>query len=578
MIADIFRRTPDSQKNERWKYAEGMIDGATVLTTYNNRTYRISSIRWDVKPNDTFDKNGEQISFVRYFQQQYGITIENGDQPMLETMPRERDRRRGLTGRALLVPELCIMTGMTEDMRNDMKLQRDLKRHMLQSPGQREDALLRLRRGLASGAAQELCQQWGMEFDNHLLQVQGVELPEEKVVGANNYVLRSRPGEFRDGLKNMRAKDPIGLHSWLLVAARRNQNEMSELLAGMHRVARNMGVELAEPQIHLVERDGPRYFVDVLQGLNRQDWQYVLCMIPFNSKDRYDAIKRVLTLDVAIPSQVVVAGTVRKGLSAITGIVVQMQSKLGAEVWALQNAPPPKIRLMVCGMDVYHEKDQPSVAAFISSYNTGLTQYTGQSCFLEKRQEIVPDLQPMMTKALHYYNEVNHCLPQRIVMYRDGVGHSNHQKVLDIEVTKMRKAFASFGEDYQPKLTVITVNKRIHQRFWLNKGRQKDNPPPGTVISEKVTRPNLYDFFLISQSVRQGTVSPTLYNVIMDEVSLSASMTQKLTYKLTHLYTNWPGTISVPAPCQHAHKLAYQVGENLKANAPDALRGKLFFL
>ena len=30
-------------------------------------------------------------------------------------------------------------------------------------------------------------------------------------------------------------------------------------------------------------------------------------------------------------------------------------------------------------------------------------------------------------------------------------------------------------------------------------------------------------------------------------------------YKLTHMYFNWPGTIRVPAPCQYAHKLAYQV-------------------
>ena len=28
---------------------------------------------------------------------------------------------------------------------------------------------------------------------------------------------------------------------------------------------------------------------------------------------------------------------------------------------------------------------------------------------------------------------------------------------------------------------------------------------------------------------------------------------------MTHMYFNWPGTVRVPAPCQYAHKLAYQV-------------------
>ena len=48
-----------------------------------------------------------------------------------------------------------------------------------------------------------------------------------------------------------------------------------------------------------------------------------------------------------------------------------------------------------------------------------------------------------------------------------------------------------------------------------------------------------YDFFLVSQSVRQGTVSPTSYNVIFDESGLKPDHLQMLTYKLTHLYFNW---------------------------------------
>ena len=65
-----------------------------------------------------------------------------------------------------------------------------------------------------------------------------------------------------------------------------------------------------------------------------------------------------------------------------------------------------------------------------------------------------------------------------------------------------------------------------------------------------------YDFFLVSQSVRQGTVNPTSYNVVMDTSGLKPEHLQKLTYKLTHLYYNWPGTVRVPAPCQYAHKVS----------------------
>ena len=101
------------------------------------------------------------------------------------------------------------------------------------------------------------------------------------------------------------------------------------------------------------------------------------------------------------------------------------------------------------------------------------------------------------------------------------------------------------------------------------------NPPSGTVVDSDVTLPERfalfdklcrmmdflfrYDFFLVSQSVNQGTVNPTSYNVVKDTSGLLPKHIQALTYKLTHLYYNWPGTVRVPAPCQYAHKLAFLV-------------------
>merc|ERR1712228_874955 len=94
---------------------------------------------------------------------------------------------------------------------------------------------------------------------------------------------------------------------------------------------------------------------------------------------------------------------------------------------------------------------------------------------------------------------------------------------------------------------------RINTRFF-KMGGKPSNPPSGTIVDDVVTLPERYDFFLVSQSVRQGTVNPTSYNVIVDNSGFKPEHIQKLTYKLTHLYYNWPGTVRVPAPCQYAHK------------------------
>ena len=59
-----------------------------------------------------------------------------------------------------------------------------------------------------------------------------------------------------------------------------------------------------------------------------------------------------------------------------------------------------------------------------------------------------------------------------------------------------------------------------------------------------------YDFFLVSQKVAQGTVSPTHFVVVSGAETVPPDAMQRLSYMLTHMYYNWPGTVRVPAPCQ----------------------------
>ena len=124
-------------------------------------------------------------------------------------------------------------------------------------------------------------------------------------------------------------------------------------------------------------------------------------------------------------------------------------------------------------------------------------------------------------------------------------------------------------------MAFVIVKKRINHRFFT---QQLSNPSPGTIIDHGVTRKSWYDFFIVSQSVRQGCVTPTSYNVIYDTTGLKADHLQRLTYKLCHLYYNWPGTVRVPAPCQYAHKIAFLTGQSLHAPAEVKLADKLYYL
>ena len=135
------------------------------------------------------------------------------------------------------------------------------------------------------------------------------------------------------------------------------------------------------------------------------------------------------------------------------------------------------------------------------------------------------------------YQNKNGSLPDRIVVYRDGVSEGQIQHVYDVEVPQILETF-KVQPNYNPKFAFIVVTKRISTRFVAERGGNHVNPPPGSVVDKGFTKKRWYDFYLVSQSVRQGTVAPTHYNVILDTASLKPDHFQRLTYKLCHLYYN----------------------------------------
>ena len=93
--------------------------------------------------------------------------------------------------------------------------------------------------------------------------------------------------------------------------------------------------------------------------------------------------------------------------------------------------------------------------------------------------------------------------------------------------------------EYAPKIAYIVVSKRINTRFFGMGGPAPVNPPPGLVVDNTVTLSERFDFFLVSQSVTQGSVSPTSFNIVEDETLTTPDTHQRLAYALTHLYYNW---------------------------------------
>ena len=80
ILMDLMKSHP---RNYQDAFAKEMI-GTTVLTDYNNKTYKIADVDYKQTPSSTFlSKQDSEESFISYYERRYKITIHHPKQPLL---------------------------------------------------------------------------------------------------------------------------------------------------------------------------------------------------------------------------------------------------------------------------------------------------------------------------------------------------------------------------------------------------------------------------------------------------------------------------------------------------------------
>ena len=176
-----------------------------------------------------------------------------------------------------------------------------------------------------------------------------------------------------------------------------------------------------------------------------------------------------------------------KGLMSVaTKVVVQMNCKMGGEPWAVDI---PMKNTMVLGYDTYHDslhKDK-SAGALVASLNKNFTRFISSAHIHDRMSEMTDHMVPAVTKALRKYIEVNGQAPERVIMYRDGVGDGQISYVLDHEVAAIEQCFKMQRLE-GVKFTYVIVSKRINTKFFAMNGKP-GNVNSGTIVDDVVTQP-----------------------------------------------------------------------------------------
>jgi len=567
--------------------AREMLEGRTVVSSYGNyRMWRIDAVDFSRNPRSaTFLENDKKISLADYFKKKYNIQIQDMKQPLLVNI----DRRNGKE--SLLVPELVQMTGLDDDMVKDFKLMGRVAEYTRLDPRARFNKI----RSLCAPLGDFFSKNYGITMDQQS-SIAGQILPPPKLTLGN--------GGFIPDKGNFQLKDPVfrpaNFDKWLFLYAETCAGDAKYFVETLQKCAGAYAIGVKNPNMVSVKDRSPEALKKALNEKLKSDTQIVVVMYPPAAKKAwYKAIKDACYKEHGVPCQAVVSTTLKKNaMSVCSKILLQMNAKIGKELWITEQPKDLPAKTMIIGADVYHStkvgQEKKSCIGFCASLNPEFNRFFSKVT-LQKREgdEIMTNIGKLVKEAVLKYFAFNgkKFLPEYIIFYRDGVAENQLGSIMKFETQTIIDQLKSIpGYDF--KFAEIVVTKRIDDRLFANEaapGQQRPggrggsepknffNPPAGTVVAEKIVSDH-FDFLLVSQNVNQGTCTPTHYNVIYDTTGLSQDVFWQLTYNQCYNYYNWNGGVRVPAPVQYAHKLAYLVGQTVQGDPHDNLDQTLYYL
>jgi len=407
------------------KWKERFIDVITntiVICRYNNRTVYINGVDFKLTPLSTFQKTkGKFISYLKYFEEQYDCKIENKNQPLLFSKKKNSNEIQ------CFVPELCSLTGLTEDMRNDNFIMKDLKKVTSLTPDQRCKQIVKnVQENLQNKEFKEVLESWDFKLDPRIISIPGRILPHETIELGNKTILTDNKRQWN--MRNAIYKS-ITIKNWICFLPEKSKNDCDVFLNKLFEVSSPLDIKFDKKSLSLVhiKDTSTNGYKKAIESSVDKNTTFVLVLLQDDKKERYDSIKRMLTIQIPIPSQCVKWRTIQDAktlASKSTKIGIQIASKMGGIPWSVKIPLPGPT--MICGMDVYHSgetvsRTKPSIVGYTATMDAKMTNYYSRVLINKPGQELTDTLQPIFEDSMKEFKSKNGDYPKYIIFYRDGV-------------------------------------------------------------------------------------------------------------------------------------------------------------
>jgi eukaryotic translation initiation factor 2C len=437
--------------------------------------------------------------------------------------------------------------------------------------------------------------QFGIKVNPSLMTVLGRILPSPELLYRGQSTCRPRNGAWnldprQLGPKPFRLAKTLG--SWNTIMINSGNREtiyggmqglmvhLNAFQATLETYGLNPGpiqapVELNISPNDLLNKDVPKIQQEIFDTLGKKmktKLNFLFVLLPSDNAVLYDCIKYVCDCQLGVPNICNIGSKFSKEkgqMQYFANVAMKFNQKLGGinHTVELRKMAPLDAQTILFGIDVTHpspgsSESAPSIAGVVASVDSLFSQYPASMRTQKGRQEMVEELEEMIIERLKLWQKRNQGrLPNKVIVYRDGVSEGQYRIVLESEYPAFKKAFDKLygAESKHPKISIVVVGKRHHTRFYPTKEEDTDgktgNPQPGTVVDRGVTGEKLFDFFLLAHQGLQGTSKPAHYVVLKDDIKLGADQLQSLTHSLCYTFARATRSVSICPPAYYADLL-----------------------
>ncbi|KAI6038599.1 Piwi-domain-containing protein [Pisolithus marmoratus] len=551
--------------------------GVRVKTTHLGHRKTIKDYKFRA------EEFGTEVTVENYFKRKYNIQLRHPDMPLINFGGKDKA--------ILLPPEVCIIL---PDQPFRGKLSEQHTANMIttacQPPNVNGEAIVNQgldRLGFRSAGA--VLQSFGVGVGQEMAVVPGRILPTPGI----KYSQNNSPAVDNKASWNLRgvrfaAGATLEKMAVLVIKDGKQRDEFAgvsdpelrEVVTGFRQMCTTSGMRVGGEPIYLEARlpgkdnNDPmrkKAIDSIRQVLRTMKVKPTIIMVILADGNRaiYEGLKHLCDVFLGVATVCVHSSKIKKkSPQYYANVALKFNMKLGGVNHNLSD--PNSVRwlsampTMIVGMDVTHPgpgsaKGTPSIAAVVASVDSQYAQYPGCLEIQETKKEMITKLKDMMISRLEIFKNRNKGkLPDRVLVYRDGVSEGQFNIVRVEEFPEIVKAFRKYDkpkQPYRPKVTIVICGKRHHTRFYPTEestAAGDGNPRPGTVVDRGVTAVYHYDFFLQAHGGLQGTTRPTHYYVVHDENGFRADQIQGLTHAMSYMFSRATKGVSLVAPAYYA--------------------------